>query len=217
MYKFFTAIFVVSFVACTQAPQAPQAITSEAQADSSQATSSKEGQSRYTVTKLNIKWTGTKVTGRHEGIIPVTQATLEVQNGQITNGAFLLSVKDLQVTDLQGKEKQKLESHLKSEDFLAVDSFPECTLEITRVETISGTPECPSCNAQITGELSLRGVVKKITFPATITSQPGKVTAQASFNINRFDWNIRYQGRKDDLIRPEVNIQIYLEAEEMRS
>lgn len=206
MKKILTIVFVVNFVACTQAPQAPQAVTTEAQA-----TQNAQGEI-YTLTQANLKWIGSKVTGRHEGIIPVSKGYLKVQGLNLVGGEFILNVSGLEVRDLEGDEKQKLENHLKSEDFLAVDSFPEGRLEITKVESVSGIPECPSCNTRITGNLTLRGITKSISFPATLNLTPEKISAQANFNINRLDWNIRYQGRKDDLIRSEVNIDLNLEA-----
>lgn len=206
MKKILTTVLVVSVVACTQAPQAPQAVTTEAQA-----TQNAQGET-YTLTQANLKWIGSKVTGRHEGIIPVSKGYFKVQGLNLAGGEFILNVSGLEVRDLEGDEKQELENHLKSEDFFAADSFPEGRFEITKVESVSGIPECPSCNARITGNLTLRGITKSISFPATLNLTPEKISAQANFNINRLDWNIRYQGRKDDLIRPEVNIDLNLEA-----
>ena len=66
----------------------------------------------------------------------------------------------------------------------------------------------------ITGNLELHGVTKSIRFPATIAVEEGRVTAEAEFFIQRFDFDIVYPGKPDDLIRDEVVIKLSLVAEE---
>ena len=58
----------------------------------------------------------------------------------------------------------------------------------------------------------LHGVTKSITFPATIEVGPEQVMARAEFAIKRFDFNIEYKGKADDLIRDDVVIKFDLVA-----
>ena len=58
----------------------------------------------------------------------------------------------------------------------------------------------------------MHGVTKSITFPAAIEMAEGEVRASAEFFVKRFDWNIVYPGKPDDLIRDEVVIRLDLVA-----
>jgi polyisoprenoid-binding protein YceI len=62
----------------------------------------------------------------------------------------------------------------------------------------------------VTGNFQLHGVVRSISFPATINVEPGKVTVNAEFVIKRFDFKIEYPGPADNLIRDEVVIKLDL-------
>ncbi len=55
-------------------------------------------------------------------------------------------------------------------------------------------------------------MTKQIKFPATIQVEGDRVTVQAEFFIQRFDFDIVYPGKADDLIRDEVVIKIDLVA-----
>ncbi|MCX7651999.1 MAG: YceI family protein [Bacteroidia bacterium] len=193
------------WVACTQAPQAPKAETSEPQA-----TPSTSGNT-ITISPQNSKVLaiGTKVTGRHEIIFPIKSGELSLDStGCISGGKVILDLNGLQVTDLKGDLKTKLESHLRSEDFFLTSQYPEGSFEITGCEKRAGD------TILLSGNLSLRGQTKNIKFPAVLHyTQPKTLHAVANFNINRQDWGIAYKGKADDLIRDEVNIQLEIRSQ----
>ena len=59
----------------------------------------------------------------------------------------------------------------------------------------------------VSGNLTIKGIKKSISFPATITSNNGfQMTSE--FSINRKDFNITYKGKPDDLIRDDVLLQL---------
>jgi polyisoprenoid-binding protein YceI len=67
----------------------------------------------------------------------------------------------------------------------------------------------------ITGNLTLKGTTKSITFPAKVAVNDNVVTADANFNIDRTQWGLVYgndQSLGDKFIRPTVNIQLHLVA-----
>jgi len=64
----------------------------------------------------------------------------------------------------------------------------------------------------VTGNLDLHGVTKSITFPAAVSKEGDLVKINAEFDINRFDFDIQFPGKTDDLIRPEVVLNFALEA-----
>ena len=62
----------------------------------------------------------------------------------------------------------------------------------------------------ITGDLTLHGVTKRISFPATVAVTGATLSANAEFSINRQDFGINYPGMRDDLIRDLVVIKLSL-------
>jgi len=62
----------------------------------------------------------------------------------------------------------------------------------------------------ISGDLTLHGVTRQISFPATASATETEVSATAEFSINRQDFGIAYPGMPDDLIRDLVVIKLSL-------
>jgi polyisoprenoid-binding protein YceI len=72
----------------------------------------------------------------------------------------------------------------------------------------AGTPNAYT----ITGNLTLHGVTKSISFPATAVLTDKDLKANSEFSINRKDFGIVYPGMPDDLIRDDVLIKLTIEA-----
>ncbi len=64
----------------------------------------------------------------------------------------------------------------------------------------------------MTGNLTLHGQTRAITFPANITLSVAEMHATAEFTINRRDFGIVYPGMPDDLIRDGVVIRFDVRA-----
>jgi polyisoprenoid-binding protein YceI len=64
----------------------------------------------------------------------------------------------------------------------------------------------------VTGNLTLHGITKSISFPATITVAGDTVNADATFSINRKDFSINYPGKVDDVIRDDVLVKLTIHA-----
>ena len=69
---------------------------------------------------------------------------------KITGGKFVMDMTSINVTDLSGESKGKLEGHLNSDDFFGVNHYPEATLEIKNAAKKGNV-------YGITGELSIKG------------------------------------------------------------
>jgi polyisoprenoid-binding protein YceI len=102
-------------------------------------------------------------------------------------------------------DSDKLTEHLKGADFFSVEEFPTSTFVITKVQQ-------GDSGWTVTGNLSLHGVTKSISFPADVRITEEQVTLMAEFYIRRFDFDIQYPGRADDLIRDEVVIRLDVSA-----
>lgn len=150
----------------------------------------------------NIGFIGSKITGSHDGGFKEFTGYFFIQGDKPTDGDHVVEI-DMSST---WADDEKLEGHLKSEDFFHVEVHPKTTFKVTSIdEQADGT-------YMIAGNLDLHGVSKNIRFPATVERQDGKIHIDAAFDINRFDFEIVYPGKSDDLIRKEVVIKLNLVA-----
>jgi polyisoprenoid-binding protein YceI len=151
----------------------------------------------------SIDWVGSKVTGSHDGGFNQFEGTVEVANGTPEGTTVDVTID----TTSLWSDNEDLTGHLKSADFFDVENFPTATFTSSKV-----APGDTAGQYQVTGNLTLHGVTKQITFPATIEVAEDQVRAQAEFFIKRFDFGIEYPGRQDDLIRDEVVIKLDIVA-----
>ncbi|MEN2992449.1 MAG: YceI family protein [Bacteroidia bacterium] len=198
-------IFVITllFLGCQQGPQPPAATV-----EATQPVPASEGKSiQLTPTTSQIIAVGRKLTGKHEIRFPLKsgQLTLAPDNCPV-GGKIVLDMSKLEVLDLKGEWKSKLEEHLRSEDFFLTSTYPEAVFEIT------GCEKSASDTVYLAGNLTLRGVTKNIRFPAVVRLTQDTLYATASFTINRQEWGVAYKGKADDLIQDEVAIQLNLRA-----
>lgn len=164
-----------------------------------------------------ITWKGTKVTGKsHEGTLKLSNGTLKVEGGQLVGGNFTIDMNSLDNTDLKGKDDyEKLLGHLKSDDFFSIANHPTATFEITGV-----TPKTGDANAthDISGNLTIKGITKNLTFPAKVMLADNAIDATASFYFDRSLYDVKYgstsffEGLGDNAIKNEIELKVDLKA-----
>lgn len=164
-----------------------------------------------------IEWEGKKVTGNHNGTIQIRSGELFVDGQKVTGGSFDIDFNTIEVLDLTDPEMNgKLTSHLKSDDFFAASSHPTGKFVITSVEQAR---DDKGNNMKITGNMTIKGITKPVSFPAKVTVDGNKVTATADFTIDRTLWDIKFRSGKffqdlgDKLINDEFGIKLNLRAE----
>jgi len=129
-----------------------------------------------------VTWKAYKVTGSHMGTINLKEGALIFDEGALTGGSFVVDMTSLVTTDLEGEYKQKLEGHLKSEDFFGVDEHPTSTLEFTKVEATGKN------SYEVTGDLTIKGITKPVTFDVSVYGNK----ATATMKVDRALYNVRY-------------------------
>jgi polyisoprenoid-binding protein YceI len=129
-----------------------------------------------------VTWTGEKVTGSHEGTINLQKGFLLMEDDKIVGGEFVINMRSITVTDLEGESQQKLEGHLKSSDFFGVEKFPEAKLVIT------------SAAAKGNGKYGIVGdlTIKDQTHPITFDLKMEEDSAKAHLTIDRSKYDVRY-------------------------
>ena len=167
------------------------------------ATNSATGGVKYTFSPSSeIHFTGSKVTGSHSGGFKKFSGSFTVADNTLSGTGQKI------VIDMNSvwSDSEKLTGHLKNEDFFNVEKFPESTFELTGLKSVS------EASYEVSGNLTLTGTTKNITFPATVSMSDGKAKINAKFDIRRKDFGVVYAGKADDLIRDEVVIELKLEA-----
>lgn len=155
--------------------------------------------------KSKIEFVGSKVTGKHEGGFTVFDGVVDLVGDKAEDSSVIVEIKMSSVfTDTDGLTK-----HLQTGDFFEAEKYPLSKFASTRI--VSG-PANGSDSYTVTGNLEMRGVMKSITFPATISISPNDVQVKAEFSINRKDFGIVYAGKADDLIRDLVLLRLDLTA-----
>ncbi|WP_299209748.1 YceI family protein [uncultured Dokdonia sp.] len=134
------------------------------------------------VKDATITWVGKKVTGSHTGTIDLQEGTLIMDGNTLVGGSFTVNMTSLQVTDLEaGKGKEKLEGHLKTDEFFGVNNFPTATFTITDVAQ-SGD------GYSVVGNMTIKG----ITQPMKIRMNINGNTASTKLDIDRTKYGITY-------------------------
>jgi polyisoprenoid-binding protein YceI len=149
-----------------------------------------------------VNFVGSKVTGSHQGGFKAFTGHFTIKDGAPV-GNDHKAVIDMASTFA---DDEKLTGHLKSPDFFDIEKFPQATFDVTGFKKDSET------TYTVSGNFTLHGQTKNISFPATVNQSGDAVRIDAKFDINRKDFGIVYAGKADDLIRDEVVIELKLEA-----
>lgn len=152
-----------------------------------------------------IEWVGSKVTGKHEGGFRQFHGFVSLVDGTPEKSDVTVEIE----TDSLFSDSDKLVGHLKSPDFFDVTKFPKASFASTEVK--SGGSK--GATHTVTGNLTLHGVTKSVTFPATIRTTAAGVDVDAEFVINRKDFGLVYAGKPDDLIRDDVVIKLTIRSQ----
>ena len=139
------------------------------------------------VTASVLNWKGSKPTGSHNGTVALKSGNLDVKNGLLNGGVFVVDLTTIKNLDMAGSNgAAKIEGHLKGDDFFDVEKYPTSTFTITKVKK-------DGSKLAVTGNLQIKDVTKSITIPAMISTESGVTVFKSEvFNINRADFNVKY-------------------------
>jgi len=205
---FAIAIIGTSIVACKS--DAKEAKTGEAEAVTENTTAAKF---KADAANSMIIWKANKLVGGHEGTINVSNGVANFEGDKLVGGSFIFDINTIKCTDIPAEKEANanLVGHLKSADFFDVANFGTAAFEITKVE-----------GANVSGNLTMKGIKKNITFPAKVTVSGDDVTISSdTFTIDRTQWNIMYNSGTssdvaaalgDKLIKDDVELKIMVKA-----
>jgi polyisoprenoid-binding protein YceI len=197
----FVLVGVMLSACANPATNQPKATTGEA-APVTQPAAAGE---KYAITPENskIEFVGSKVTGSHNGSFGKFAGSVDYA-GQPEKSVVRVTIEMNSVTT----DTADLTKHLQTPDFFDVQKFPQASFVSTDIKP--GGEK--GASHTVTGNLTLHGVTKAITFPATITAAPGAISVESTFAINRKDFGINYTGPANNLIRDEVVLALHVKA-----
>lgn len=209
---------LLAFTACDNAPKGDKATITE-----EQKTSEASGITFVVDTNdSKIRFTGHGVGKNHPGKFKVSTGTVTVAENRITGGSFEINMKSLDLEEEGEMFDQKLRPHLLSGDFFDAEKFNSAKFEITKVEPYEtdgkDTSIVDGANFNVSGNLTLRGETRNVTFPAKIELDENTLKSKANFDIDRTQWKMNYGNDKtlgDKFISETVNIELDLEATRM--
>ena len=154
------------------------------------------------VENSKIKWIGEELSGKnHYGSLKFKKGNLNLNNGVIISGNFIVDMKTINVEDLQGGSKQRLEGHLRSDDFFSVEKFSEAIFEAKSPAVVNKKEGIQI----LSGNLTIKG----ITHPAKIEIDDNW-SAKLVFDRSKYDVRFRsgnfFQNLGDKLIYDEIAI-----------
>ncbi|MES2794683.1 MAG: YceI family protein [Bacteroidota bacterium] len=174
----------------------------------------KEGQKKYIIdSKQSVViwkgsmllggWEGSKFLGdgSHIGDVDILKGELLIDNRNLVGGAV-----EVDMNTIENFVDQRSLNQLPS--FFDVKKFSVSTFAITKVDTGNdGNTKVPNDgsirvndgNIKVTGNLTIEGITKAVTFPAKMyfkDGMDGTVEMNGTLIIDRTDWGINYASEK---------------------
>ena len=157
----------------------------------------------------SLVWTGREVsTSSHYGTINFTSGQFEIADGLISQGEFFVDMTSITVQDLTGGSKDRLEGHLRSDDFFSVESFPTAHLYISSSEAISNG------KWMVNGFLTIKDISHPVLFEMANTADGWN----ASLVFDRSKYNVKFRSGTffenlgDKLIYDDIELKINLKT-----
>ncbi len=154
---------------------------------------------------------------KHMGLIEVPgyfrdfSGTVNYNAPDVTKSTVEFSAKTTSIDTGNGGR----DNHLRTKDFFEVETYPELTFKSTKVEK-------KGKNLLVTGDFTMKGVTKQITFPVQIAGflpaderSGGKMGATAETVVNRRDYGVNYGSNMPNgtpVLSDDIKINLQIEA-----
>jgi polyisoprenoid-binding protein YceI len=139
--------------------------------------------SEIKINESQVKWTGTKIGGSHNGEIKIEHGFLSLKSDIIVGGEIVMDMNSITVADIKDQGyNQKLVGHLKSDDFFGVEKYSNSKFVVTKATKFNNG------KAEVTGELTIKGKTESLSFD--VFKDGSNYTAQLKIDRSKFD--VRY-------------------------
>ncbi|WP_282115920.1 YceI family protein [Cellulophaga baltica] len=159
-------------------------------------------------TESTVTWKGYKFAGSHEGKIALQSGELLFDGDKLTGGEFVVDMASITVGDLAaGQGKEKLEGHLKADDFFGTENYATSKLVFTSVKATGKN------SYDVSGDLTIKGITKAVSFDISVYGSK----ATATLKVDRTNYDIHYGSTnftdtlKDKAIYDEFDLVVDLQ------
>lgn len=164
----------------------------------------------YELESYTIDWSGSMPAVTHEGQLSLKSLDVVISDtGKVESLTAVVDMTQIDVTDLEGGDRDKLIGHLKSDDFFHVEEYPEATFVLQEHK-----------DEHLYGTITIRGVSKSIALPVRVSGTPERGwMLVGSFDYNRKDFGVDYQNSgflglldaaKSKIIRDLIDVNVTL-------
>lgn len=166
-----------------------------------------DGTVNLDLTASSVEWKGVMLgVKEHTGNVTITEGSVEIAEGAVSGGKFLVDLTTITPTDTaydENSTKEKLVGHLSSPDFFNVEEFPTATFEITG-----------STGTTVTGNLTVRGITNEETVEGVEIITVGDVTNIAgTLTFDRKKYDVSFDVPvKEMVISNDIQLSINLVA-----
>lgn len=165
-----------------------------------------------------LTWTGKKVTGQHRGSIAVQDGAVQWGANGLVQADVVIDMTTIKNLDMDAGGASRLEGHLRSADFFAVDRYKTAAFKTTRVEKLTGGA-ADQPNYRVTGDLTIKGITRPVTFDLRAWQETKAVRAVGTAVFDRTLYGIEYRSGSffdalgDKMIEDHVELHFDLVAE----
>tara|TARA_B100001093_G_scaffold509794_1_gene574497 strand:+ start:6517 stop:7077 length:561 start_codon:yes stop_codon:yes gene_type:complete len=155
-----------------------------------------------------LQWEGRERSSKtHYGGISFKSGDLKLEGAKIKGGSFIVDMTTLDVQDLTGGGKSRLEGHLRSDDFFSVEANPQAFLILNSVLSDSNGIQI------LQGDLTIKGKTAPVQVEfseVTTTMAVAKMIFDRSVYDVRFRSGSFFENLGDKLIYDDIAVQVNL-------
>ena len=171
-----------------------------------------KGSYNIKASESEVKWIGKELsTSTHTGTLVLKKGKIDINANGVIYGNVEIDMNTINVTDMGGGGKIKLEGHLRSSDFFDVDKYPSAFITFN-----SGNNPVFNNQIKLNGTLTIKDITHPISFTAEILQKQPHLMAKASMSFDRSKYDVRFRSGKffenlgDKLILDDIDIDVLL-------
>ena len=214
MKKILYIPFFIFYISCSS-ESAKKSSSSNSVTSSKEAIVYQSGDYNVLTDSSKVAWLGTELTTKtHFGSLRAQSGNIKIDKDGGVVGNITIDMQSIIVEDLQGRSKEVLENHLKSDDFFGTNNFPTATLEFMSLNRYDND------GGQIfNGNLTIKGITNEVEFSAKLVRQTPLLHAVGKLVFDRSKYNVRFRSGSffddlgDKLILDDIEVDINLIAE----
>ena len=163
----------------------------------------------------SIKWVGEKITGsQHYGSLTFEKGEMifceQDEEASLCGGYFTVDMNSISVEDLSGGSKERLEGHLRSDDFFSVEKHNKSKLTILSSKKIEN-------GYLVDGSLTIKEITHPIKFE--LISEAGGFVSNLVFDRSKYDVQYGsgsfFENLGDKLILDDIALSVNLYIKQM--